>query len=61
MKFPVQPIEDWSFDDLVQRMSWHVMQGILRGEALESLIHTTCDTAATWHSEMLKRQKVKKK
>jgi hypothetical protein len=42
---------DWTFDELVEHNSWHVIQGLLKGEALKSLIYQVCELTARWNKK----------
>lgn len=57
----MKKLEDWSFDDLCVNMGWEVIQGITRGDKLNTIMWRVCSVSVQWREEQLKKEKHEKK
>lgn len=46
-----KPLEQWSFQELVTFTTWSLMQGLVQGHKLESLMHAQLELALRWRAK----------
>jgi hypothetical protein len=44
-----KPLEKWTWEELKTYCAWEVVSGLLKGEALTSVMHRVCHMSNEWY------------